>query len=67
MDIGDHVGAGDANGLPLDTNGDGIPDYLEDANGNGLVDSSELDWSSLYYDQGFKVFIARPRNGSQLP
>jgi hypothetical protein len=67
VDIGYHYVATDAYGNPLDSNGDNIPDYLEDANGNGLVDSGELDWSSLYYDQGFKVFITRPKNGSQLP
>jgi len=37
VDIGYHYVALDANGSPIDSNGDGIPDYLEDANGNGLV------------------------------
>jgi hypothetical protein len=32
---------------PVDSNGDGIPDYLEDANGNGLVDSGETAWMLL--------------------
>ena len=41
VDIGYHYVATDANGLPLDTNGDGIPDYLEDANGNGIYDAGE--------------------------
>jgi hypothetical protein len=27
-----------------DTDGDGIPDYLEDRNGNGTVDSGETNW-----------------------
>jgi RHS repeat-associated protein len=44
--IGYHYVALGANGLPLDSNGDGIPDYLEDANGNGLVDNGETDWSA---------------------
>ena len=67
VDIGYHYVATDAYGNPIDTNGDGIPDYLEDANGNGLVDNGELDWNPYYNGQGFKVFISRPRNGSQLP
>jgi parallel beta-helix repeat protein len=45
VDIGYHYVALDTNGLPLDTNGDGIPDYLEDANGNGFVDTNEIPWS----------------------
>jgi len=33
------------NGVPIDTDGDGIPDYVEDANGNGVWDQgSETDW-----------------------
>ena len=45
VDIGYHYVATDTNGVPLDTNSDGIPDYLEDANGNGLVDSGEIGWN----------------------
>jgi archaellum component FlaF (FlaF/FlaG flagellin family) len=45
VDIGYHYVATDAYGNPLDTNGDGIPDYLEDANGNGIFDTGDLgDW-----------------------
>jgi hypothetical protein len=45
VDIGYHYVATDAYGNPLDTNGDGIPDYLEDVNGNGLYDAGDLgDW-----------------------
>ena len=36
VDIGYHYVATDTNGNPLDSNGDGIPDYLEDPLGNGL-------------------------------
>ncbi len=35
VDIGYHYVATDKNGNPLDSNKDGIPDYLEDPNGDG--------------------------------
>jgi hypothetical protein len=44
VDIGLHYVAAShsTNGwVPLDTDGDGIPDYVEDANGNGVVDANE--------------------------
>jgi len=45
VDIGYHYVAVDANGNPIDTDGDGIPDYLEDTNGNGIFDAGDLgDW-----------------------
>jgi len=47
VDIGYHYVATDANGNPLDANCDGIPDYLEDANGNGVVDNGESPWEPL--------------------
>jgi hypothetical protein len=46
VDIGYHYVATDANGNPLDFDGDGIPDYLEDYNGNGVFDSGETDWKT---------------------
>ncbi|HWW03184.1 MAG TPA: hypothetical protein VNZ64_26015 [Candidatus Acidoferrum sp.] len=64
--IGYHYVATDANGNPLDSNGDGIPDYLSDLNNNGLVDSGEIGWN-IAADLGLKVLITRPRNGSTLP
>jgi hypothetical protein len=45
LNIGFHYVAVDANGLPLDYDGDGIPDYLEDRNGNGTADSGESNWA----------------------
>jgi len=66
VSIGFHYVAVGANGLPLDTNGDGIPDYLEDANGNGLVDSGEIDWQ-VPGDLGLTVIITQPSENSSIP
>ncbi len=46
VDIGFHYVAVDSNGVAIDTDGDGIPDYQEDENGNGTSDSGETDWQS---------------------
>jgi len=65
VDIGYHYVATDSNGNPLDSNDDGIPDYLEDANGDGVYDAGDLgDWSNFL---SMKVLITDPRNGSSLP
>ena len=66
VDIGYHYVAVDGSGNPLDTDGDGTPDYIEDANGNGVVDSGETDWQSAT-DSGLKVTITRPKNNSTIP
>jgi len=66
VSIGFHYVAVGNNGLALDTNGDGIPDYLEDANGNGVVDSGELDWL-VAGDLGLTVIITQPMNNSTIP
>jgi hypothetical protein len=51
VDIGNHYVATDAYGNPLDSNSNGIPDYLEDANGNGIYDSGDLsDWQNFDND-----------------
>jgi hypothetical protein len=50
VDIGYHYVALNSNGEPIDTDGDGIPDYLEDANGNGVADSSETSWTNADTD-----------------
>lgn len=65
-DIGLHYVALNSSGQPVDTDGDGIPDYLEDANGNGSADSGETSWSTAY-DWGLRVFITRPRSGGNTP
>ncbi len=68
VDIGFHYIATDGNGIPKDFDGDGIPDYLEDANGNGNTtpDSGETKWQDSA-DQGFKIWITRPRKGDSAP
>ena len=67
VDIGYHYVAVDAySGVLLDSDGDGIPDYLEDANGNGVLNNGETDWQSAT-DLGLKVFITRPKNNSVIP
>jgi alpha-tubulin suppressor-like RCC1 family protein len=41
--------AADADGNPLDTDGDGIPDYVEDGNGDGIYDAGDLsNWLDYY-------------------
>jgi hypothetical protein len=42
VSIGFHYVAVGANGLPLDYSGGGIPDYLKDANGDGVYDAGDL-------------------------
>jgi hypothetical protein len=46
VDIGFHYVVTDANGTPLDLDGDGVPDYYEDTNGNGSVELTEIDWKN---------------------
>jgi hypothetical protein len=63
VDIGYHYVAVDNNGDPVDTDGDGEPDYLEDANGNGIVDIGEDSW--LKADLG--IWISRPQGIVSTP
>ena len=48
VDIGYHWVGVNANNEPSDVDGDGpgLADYLEDRNGNGLVDPGETDWQT---------------------
>jgi hypothetical protein len=51
VSIGYHYVATDTNGNPIDTDGDGIPDYIEDANGDGVYGAGDLsDWTKYSTD-----------------
>lgn len=57
--IGYHYVATDQYGNPLDSNGDGIPDYLQDPAGNGSG-----NWDTTTF---LNVIISQPPNGSTVP
>lgn len=46
VDIGYHYIALNTEGKPNDQDGDGVPDYLEDANGDGTNSGSETNWQA---------------------
>jgi len=46
VDIGFHYMAVDSSGQPLDSDFDGIPDYLEDADGDNVLDAGETAWAT---------------------
>jgi hypothetical protein len=49
VDVSFHYVATDANGNPVDTDGDGTPDYIEDTNGDGIFDAGDLsNWLALF-------------------
>jgi hypothetical protein len=59
VDIGFHVVAVDpSTGLPYDTDGDGVPDYLEDRNGNGYGGDDATSWQT--YDSPNKLTGTTP-------
>lgn len=59
VDIGFHYVALNAQGMPIDTDADGTPDFQEDINGNGLVDAGET-----LYTIPPTVTLTAPVNGS---
>lgn len=46
VDLGFHYVGLNSSGVPNDTDGDGIPDYVEDRNGDTSVSSGETDWQA---------------------
>jgi len=42
LDIGFHYVAVDSNGQPMDSDANGIPDYVQDQNANGITEPNEL-------------------------
>jgi RHS repeat-associated protein len=64
VDIGYHYVAADEYGNPLDSNGDGIPDYLEDANGNGLDDPGEIPWDVAILSQPASLTVVSGSNAT---
>jgi hypothetical protein len=59
VNISYHYVATDQYGNPLDSNGDGIPDYLEDPAGNGSG-----NWDNTLF---LNVIITQPKSGSTIP
>jgi alpha-L-rhamnosidase len=57
VDVGFHYVAVDSNGNPIDTDGGGIADYMEDGNGNGLVDAGESDWTAGHGSDDYKNLL----------
>ena len=66
LDVGFHYVALDGNGNPNDGDTDGLPDYFEDRNGNGVADTGETNWQDRN-DLGLKVWITEPKNNSNIP
>ncbi len=62
LDMGYHYVAVGASGNPIDSNSNGIPDYLEDLNGNGLDDSGESPWSMAFLVQPQSRQVAQGSN-----
>ncbi len=50
VDIGFHYVATGTKGLPFDSDGDGVPDYWEDLNGNGTWEGTEINWQNADTD-----------------
>ena len=59
VSIGYHYVAANTNGNPLSTSNDGTPDYIADANGNGIDDPGEIPWDIAISSQPQSVNVAQ--------
>lgn len=66
VDIGYHYVSLDAYDNPNDDDGDGVPDYIEDADGDNVLDSGETNWT-VATDLGLFVRITRPSSQVDVP
>jgi hypothetical protein len=74
VDIGYHYVATSTNGIPIDTDNDTIPDYLEDANGDGIGTNDRFNWTTnqtfagindlILWNQGRNPGVATTTNAS---
>ena len=64
VSIGYHYVATGTNGLPLSTPNDGIPDYIADANGNGIDDPGETPWDIAISSQPESINVAQGQNAT---
>ncbi|HWY29628.1 MAG TPA: hypothetical protein VNX46_02670, partial [Candidatus Acidoferrum sp.] len=64
VSIGYHYVATDQNGIPFSTPGDGIQDYLADANGNGIDDPGETPWDIAIFSQPQSINVAQGQNAT---
>ncbi len=60
VDIGFHYAALDSNGAASDSDSDGLPDYIEDSNGDGTANGGESPWN----DPRPQISIVTPVNGA---
>ena len=52
VSIGFHYLRTSAGGVPLDSDGDGIPDWMEDANGDGSTTGDASSWTTYTSPNG---------------
>jgi hypothetical protein len=76
VDLGYHSLALDSSGNPLSTFGDGVPNYLDDSNGNGIPDALEIACGfnptvpnnlGAASTPGYSVFLAEPKTAAIVP
>jgi RHS repeat-associated protein len=64
VSIGFHYVACGTDGLPLVSNPAGIPDYLADANGDGIVDDGETPWDWGISSQPLSTNVVQGQNAT---